>query len=148
MTAEVAEAVTGEMTERIEKALEYHHKGYNCAQAVVCAYCDLLGMDEQTAYRMAEGFGFGFGGKQEVCGAVSGMTMLAGIKCSNGELEGPRTKKDTYKVVKGLCEAFEKKNTSIRCGDLMGRDGKGKLRSCDGCIEDASRIVEELLLDK
>ncbi len=144
----MSEERTAELSERMKKALEYHHQGYNCAQAVVCAYCDLLGMDEQTAYRMAEGFGFGFGGKQEVCGAVSGMTMLAGIKYSNGELDGPRSKKDTYKVVKELCEAFEKKNTSIRCGDLMGSGGKGKLRSCDGCIEDASGIVEEILLKK
>ena len=49
------------MTERQQRAQELHGKGYNCAQSVVCAYCDLVGLDEQTAYKMAEGFGLGMG---------------------------------------------------------------------------------------
>ena len=47
------------MTERAKLAQEFHDQGYNCAQAVACAYCDLVGLDKDTAYRMAEGFGFG-----------------------------------------------------------------------------------------
>ena len=49
------------MTERQQRAQELHGKGYNCAQSVACAYCDLVGLDEQTAYKMAEGFGLGMG---------------------------------------------------------------------------------------
>ena len=67
------------MSERAERALRLHGQGYNCAQAVVCAYCDQFGMDEQTAYRMAEGFGFGMG-LMEVCGALSAAFMLAGLR--------------------------------------------------------------------
>ena len=43
-------------SERVAKALENHKKGYNCAQAVACAYADLFGVDEKTAFRMTEGF--------------------------------------------------------------------------------------------
>ena len=53
------------MTERQQRAQELHGKGYNCAQSVACAYCDLVGLDEQTAYKMAEGFGLGMG-----CGSI------------------------------------------------------------------------------
>ena len=38
------------MESRVQKAIDLHHKGYNCAQAVVCAYCDLFGLDEETGY--------------------------------------------------------------------------------------------------
>ena len=59
------------MTERAERAQRLHDKGYNCAQAVVCAYCDRFGLDENTAFKMAEGFGLGMG-LMEVCGALTG----------------------------------------------------------------------------
>ena len=33
-----------------QKAAEYHQKGYNCAQPIVCAFCDKVGLDEKTAF--------------------------------------------------------------------------------------------------
>lgn len=47
-----------EMNERAKKALEYHKKGYNCSQAVACSFCEEFGVDEETMFRIAEGFGF------------------------------------------------------------------------------------------
>ena len=79
------------MTERQQRAQELHGKGYNCAQSVACAYCDLVGLDEQTAYKMAEGFGLGMG-VMDMCGALSGAFMLAGVKGSAG-IEAPGTTK-------------------------------------------------------
>ena len=49
------------MKSRVEDAAERHQKGYNCSQAVVCTYCDLLGLEEEAAFRMSEGFGAGLG---------------------------------------------------------------------------------------
>ena len=81
--------------ESIEKARNARKKGYNCAQAVVCAFCERFGVDEQTAFRLAEGFGFGMG-SMETCGAVSAMTMVAGLINSDGNLSSPGTKKVCY----------------------------------------------------
>lgn len=135
------------MSERVEKALEYHRKGFNCAQAVVCAYCDLVGLDFQTAFKVSEGFGLGMGKLGQTCGAVSGMFFLASMKNSDGNVEAPATKRATYALVNELGQAFKEKNTSICCDDLLGGEGKPKLRSCPGCIEDAARIVEAKLFD-
>ena len=44
---------------RAQKAAEYHQKGYNCAQAIVCAFCDKVGLDEKTAFKVSEGLGLG-----------------------------------------------------------------------------------------
>lgn len=65
------------MTERAKLAQDFHDQGYNCAQAVVCAYCDLVGLDKETAYKMSEGFGFGMG-CMEMCGALSGAVHARG----------------------------------------------------------------------
>ena len=80
------------MESRIQKTLENHRKGYNCAQSVACAYCDLVGLDEQSVFRATEAFGLGMGGMQATCGAVSGAVMLAGLKNSCGDLEAPVSK--------------------------------------------------------
>ena len=34
---------------------------HNCAQSVVCTYCDLVGLDEQTALDIAGAYGTGMG---------------------------------------------------------------------------------------
>ena len=72
-----------EMNERAKKALEYHKKGYNCAQAVACSFCEEFGVDEETMFRISEGFGFGMG-MMDICGAVTGMFMVMGLDNSVG----------------------------------------------------------------
>ena len=66
--------------ERVEKAKRlFKEGGYNCCQAVVLAYNDLFGIEDETAAAISSGFGGGMGRMREVCGAVSGMVMLAGL---------------------------------------------------------------------
>ena len=68
----------------IDRALELHHSGYNCAQSVVCALSDLTDMDEDTLFRVAEGFGGGMGGFTETCGALSGAVAILGLRRGRG----------------------------------------------------------------
>ena len=66
--------------ERVEKAKRlFKEEGYNCCQAVVLAYNDVFGIDDDVAAAMSSGFGGGMGRMREVCGSVSGMVMLAGL---------------------------------------------------------------------
>lgn len=132
--------------DRVKKADELHSKGYNCAQAVACAYCDLFNADEKEVFRMMEAYGLGMGDMKCTCGAVSAMVTLAGLKNSDSNLDAPKTKGSTYKIAKELTKAFREKNGSVICADLKGVETGEPLRSCKGCIEDAARIVEEKLL--
>ena len=127
--------------ERVKKAYELHHKGYNCAQAVVGAYGDLTDTDEKTLLKVSEGFGGGMGAMQDTCGAVTGMFMLAGMVNSAGDVEENQTKAQTYQIVRDLALKFKEKNQSTVCRELKGLETGTVLRSCDGCIEDAVRIV-------
>jgi C_GCAxxG_C_C family probable redox protein len=131
--------------ERVKKAYELHHQGYNCAQAVVGAYSDLTDTDEKTLLKISEGFGGGMGAMQDTCGAVTGMFMLAGMANSAGDVKEKQTKAETYQIVRDLSATFQEKNQSTICRELKGVETGTALRSCDGCIEDAVRIIGELL---
>lgn len=125
---------------RYEKAVENHKKGYNCAQAVLCAFSDKIGINEDELFRLSEAFGGGVGGTQNMCGAVSGMVFVSGAVKSGGIEKLPETnKKDSYEFAAKLMKCFEDKVGSVICGEIKSKG----LRSCDGCIEDAVKILEE-----
>ena len=127
---------------REEIAVDKHKQGYNCAQAVLCTFADKTNLSEDELFRLSEAFGGGMGGTQGVCGAVSAMVFLAGLERSAGIDSLPQTNKmESYTLGREMMEAFEVKNQSIICSKLKGE----RLRSCDGCIEDAVRILEEFL---
>lgn len=126
-----------------EKAIELHNIGYNCCQAVVCAFAERLGIDEEVLFKATEGFGLGMGAMNCTCGAVSGAVMLAGLKNSGGTSQ--RTKVATYKLSAKIVDDFTTKNQSVICREIKGVDTGKVLRSCGGCIEDAAKIAEEVL---
>lgn len=133
--------------ERVAEIKDKHTRGYNCAQIVLCSYAEELGIDEETLFRISEGFGAGMGGMMQTCGAVTAMFMALGLANSSGDLQACDTKPQTMKKVRELAAEFEKKNGSIVCRELKGIDTGKVLRSCDACIEDGIRILGEYLLD-
>lgn len=133
------------METRVDKVAEKHKSGYNCAQAVACAYCDLVGIDEETMFRMTEGLGLGMGGMEGTCGAISAAAVLAGLKISTADLEKPNSKGTSYKAAKACIAAFKEKNSTIVCRELKGIDTGKVLRACPDCICDAVAIIEENL---
>ena len=130
-----------------EEAIALHDKKYNCAQAVACAFAKEAGVDMETLFKACEGFGLGMGGMCGTCGAVSGAVMLAGFINSDGAIDAPATKAETYKLSKEIIRRFEEKNGSLVCKELKGMDTGCPLRSCDGCIEDAAAIAEAVLFE-
>lgn len=132
---------------RKEKAIELHNKGFNCAQAVACPFCEELGVSEETVFAACEGFGLGMGGMQATCGAVSGAVMVAGLKNSCKNLEQPTSKAATYKFSKEIVKEFAEKNSTIICKELKGVETGTVLRSCQDCIRDAVEIAEKVLFE-
>ena len=128
-----------------KKADVYHNMGYNCAQAVLCTFCDELDLDEKVAFRISEGFGLGMG-MMEMCGALSGMAMAIGMKNSVGDLaKGAMTKGDTYRKVKENILAFQVKNGSYLCRELKGVETGKVLLSCPMCISEAVELTNQYL---
>ena len=128
--------------DRVKLAIDNHKKGYNCAQAVLCAFADKTDFSEDQLFRIIEGFGGGMGGTGGVCGAVSAMVVLAGLNKSAGITALPKTNKaESYSFSGKLMKEFEDMNKSLLCSRIKGET----LRSCDGCIEDAVKILEKYI---
>ena len=133
------------MKSRVEETLKKHDKGYNCAQAVACTYCDLVGVDEQMMFKMTEALGAGMGGMQGTCGALSGACVLAGMKRSTGNLEKPDSKVASYQLSKEILRQFEEKVGSVTCKEIKGVGTGNVLHSCNDCIKDAAGLAEQIV---
>lgn len=103
-----------------QKAMDLFKEGYNCSQAVFLAFADKYEMDEKTALRLSSSFGGGMGRLREVCGAVSGMFMVAGILYGYENANDYEEKKAHYERIQALAKEFEKENGSIICRTLLG----------------------------
>ena len=110
---------------------------HNCAQAVVCTYCDLVGLPEHTALDIAGAYGTGMGNMEGTCGALVGAGMILGLHTKDGNLSRTR--------MKVLMEKFQERNGATRCRLLKGIDTGKVLRDCPDCVADASEFLEEFL---
>ncbi len=107
-----------------ERAAKLFCEGHNCCQAVFVAFADDCGITEQTASLLASSFGGGMGRLREVCGAVSGMFMVAGLLAGYTN-DDPKEKKDAhYALIQQLAKEFKDKHSTIICRDLLGNLGK------------------------
>ncbi len=140
---------------RREQAMALFEKGYNCAQAVVLAFADLHGLDQTTAAALSSSFGGGMGRLREVCGAVSGMFLTAGILYGYDDPGASEEKAEHYARIQELAAEFEKRNGSIVCRELLGSGRKRdeptpeartaeyyKKRPCKELVGDAAEILE------
>ena len=101
------------------KAMELFLEGYNCAQAVAVAFCDVSGLEEKTVAKMVSAYGGGMGRLREVCGAVSGMFFVLGCLYGYDNADADETKKELYERVQDLAGQFRERCGSIICRELL-----------------------------
>ena len=101
------------------KAAELFLNGYNCAQAVAVAFCDVTGLDEKTAARTVSAFGGGMGRLREVCGAVSGMFFVLSYLYGYDTPGDDDIKKQLYSRVQQLAGEFRESCGSIICREIL-----------------------------
>jgi len=145
-------------TEKSQQAKQYFEEGYNCAQAVLLAFCDETGLSYEQAARLASTFGGGMGRMREVCGAVSAMFMIEGLVEGYSDPKAKEEKSEVYARVRALADRFREKNHSIICRDLIidtettpGTEPEERTkeyyerRPCGCYVEDAAKLVAEAL---
>ena len=104
--------------ERGLKAAQLFVDGYNCAQAVAVAFCDVTGLDEKMTCRLMSSFGGGMGRMREVCGAVSGMYMVLS-QLYGYDKPDDVAKKALYTDVQALAAQFREQAGSIVCREIL-----------------------------
>lgn len=147
------------MTNKIKIAREKFESGYNCSQSVLFVCMDKNQISQDTALKIANGFGAGMGRMQEVCGAVTGAIMVLGLKYGRGENEDRNATEQTYQKTRDFIKSFEDIHDSIICRELLNgcdlrtEEGqtefmeKGLLENtCVKCVETAVRILENEFL--
>lgn len=146
------------MKSNTECAISLFKEGYNCSQAVLGAYCKELGMDFKTAIKLSSSFGGGMGRLREVCGAVSSMFMVAGLKLGYTDPKDKTGKQKHYELIQLLSQRYKEKNGSIICRELLGLDVQHDLpvpdtrtekyykkRPCIELVKSAAEIIDEVL---
>ena len=131
--------------------------GCNCAQAVLVAFCDVTGLDPDFAKKFSSSFGGGLGRQREVCGAVSGMLMVAGLLYGYTD-PGPEDadKKAHYQLVQTLCARFRQETGSIVCREILKNPPSDpnptprtaeyyKTRPCARMVMVAARILDDYI---
>lgn len=145
------------MSKREETAAQNFLAGCNCAQAVLMAYADVLGLTAEQAAMVAVGHGGGMGRLRLHCGAFSAAVMLAGA------LEGPEGamkehRPQTYARVQEIYCRFMEANGTVSCAELLGRAGVPEnptpeertpeyyaKRPCERVIRSACRIIDGMM---
>lgn len=144
-----------------EKAAELFIEGYNCAQAVFAAFCDVTNIDEKTALMLSSSFGGGMGRLREVCGAVSGAFMVAGTLYGYTNPKNDTEKKEHYALIQDIAKRFREKNNTIICRELIEGLANDTLptptprteefyksRPCLRFVIDACDIVDEIIQER
>ena len=101
------------------KVAELFLSGYNCAQAVAVAFCDVTGLEEKFTAKMVSSFGGGMGRLREVCGAVSGMFFVLSYLYGYDTPGDDDRKKELYTQVQKLAAGFQAECGSIVCREIL-----------------------------
>lgn len=110
---------------------------YNCAQAVICTYCDKAGISEETGCQIGNAFSTGMGNMEGTCGALIGAGVILGL------VHKERAK--SIKDMRQIMAKFQERNGATQCKRLKGVETGVVLRDCPDCVADASEFLEEAL---
>ena len=128
------------MKSRIEDAVAKKSCGsHSCSQAIVSAYADVAGIDEDTARNVACAFSAGMGNMEGTCGALTGAAIVLGLV--------RRDKARAMGDMRQIMTRFKQRNGATQCRLLKGADGKLPLRACNDCVADAAEFLDEALSD-
>ena len=140
-----------------ERAVSCFKETFSCSQAILSTYGPELGLEKETALKVAGAFGGGMARMGDMCGAVTGAFMVIGLKHGKIKAEDEGAKEKTYLIVREFVERFKSRNGSIKCMELLGYDistleGIKLIKeknlfytSCVKYVRDAAEIIEELL---
>lgn len=136
-----------EPAKKAEVAKKFHKDGCNCAQAVLLAFAEELGLSNESAAKVALPFGGGMA-RGETCGALTGALMALGLTESGSVPPLPEEKVLSRENAKILAERFEAAYNTTLCREILtSPQGKGK-SLCNDIVGYMAEQLEELLQTK
>ena len=143
------------------KAMALFKEGYNCAQSVFLAFEEECGLERSLALKLSSSFGGGMGRLREVCGAVSGMFMVAGVLYGYDSPQADEEKAEHYARIQKLANSFREYTGSIVCRELLGLEQKSdaptpekrtesyyQKRPCVQMVGLAAAVMEQYIMEQ
>ncbi|MDR1487564.1 MAG: C-GCAxxG-C-C family protein [Deltaproteobacteria bacterium] len=139
-----------------QEVVAQFQQGFDCGQILLAGASEKLGMDLETAYKVAAGFGGGMGLGQ-VCGAVVGAIMALGLKYGHHQPDALYQKGQIMAKTVEFQQKFLKTFSSTVCRELLGHDlslpqemnivmEKGLLFTfCPKVVSHSVKLLEEIL---
>ena len=103
-----------------DEALASFRNGFTCSSAVFSTFSDELGLDGDTAKKIACGFGAGISRTGNICGAASGAIMVIGLKYGKTTQGADAATEKTRAMVRTFMLEFTKLHGSVCCPELLG----------------------------
>lgn len=140
----------------VARAVQLSESGCSCSQSVFGAFAPRFGLDEETAIRIASGFGGGMR-MGETCGALTGAFMVLGLALAGGTSRTTDGRQAVSDAVFECTRRFRDGHGVLACRDLIGCDihtpegmQLAKDRNlfdttCRGLVRDAATVVASLL---
>lgn len=139
------------MIDRAKIGIDTFRQGYNCCQAVLVAFEDMVDIDKELLLNIGSALGGGFARTRNLCGAVNAMGIVYGLVKKTDKVQA-------YKELQLPIEEFKQKFSSINCSEIL----KGvevtsgfvpeertpkyyATRPCEFVVEHCIRVIEKYL---
>jgi C_GCAxxG_C_C family probable redox protein len=142
---------------KTEYAVATFNDGFNCAQAVLSAFAPELGLNRETALKIASGLGAGLGYQGKTCGAILGAYMVISLRTGSSMPNDELSKEITYNKTREFDKQFMKTHHSLLCKELLNTDlsteegysyavDNGLFEnSCQTFVKDAVILLEQII---
>ena len=128
------------MSKEMDRAVELRgitERHYNCAQTVLCAFADRMGMTEEEAFKLGSHYGAGMK-MGATCGAITSGLMILGM-----------AGRDDPAAAKEYVDGFRARHDNVLdCADLLrinAEKGGKRKPHCDAMVYEAVAALNEML---
>ncbi|MDI6725844.1 MAG: C-GCAxxG-C-C family protein [Smithellaceae bacterium] len=145
------------MSQKVAEAVQASREGMNCCQSIIATYGPPFGLPPEVAVRLGSCFGGGLGRSGEVCGAVTGATMVLGWKYGPPDAKNREAREPGYALVREMIGIFRERRGSVICRQLLNCDistavgyaqakERGVMKElCPMLVQDAAEILEAII---
>jgi C_GCAxxG_C_C family probable redox protein len=142
---------------KADEAVVHFQRGLTCSQDVLSVFAQNFGLDRDMALRISQGFGAGIAYTDDICGALSGVIMVIGLRYGRIRADDTAAKEKTYVVVSEFLREFQTRHGSVAYTGLLGynlsdpqqvaeaKKNKVVMVRCPTFVRDAVKLVENVL---
>jgi C_GCAxxG_C_C family probable redox protein len=148
------------MNERIEQAVTMFNDGFSCAQSLLGVYGPLLGVERETALRLAAPLAGGISRSDGPCGAATGALLVLGLKFGHVHPDDEAGADRVRDLTQDFLRLYRERRGSHLCTDILGANlsvpaDLARVEaedlynvSCPDAVRTAAELLEEMVISQ